>query len=248
MNSALKFFLLFAGLVVAGFLLFGIGGARRTVMVAPVPAVQGPAPVSPRMAPLARATPDPRAPRSASLPPKVVTGNLQAPVAEEGLVITNWEEAIEPVLTNHATADIAKASRLLELFPSLPEEGQEACAQHLSNLVSDEYYPFLGSLLTNAALPEAVLDVLMSDVLNRPNAIKLPALLALARDSTHPKAPEARDILELQLDMDYGEDWALWEQRLQQWLQTEQAQEGQMQPPAFPIDSTTSAPSPQPPQ
>ena len=37
-------------------------------------------------------------------------------------------------------------------------------AQHLSNLLPDEEYPALAQTLTNAHTPEAVLDVLMTDV------------------------------------------------------------------------------------
>ena len=63
-----------------------------------------------------------------------------------------------------------------EMFPNLPEDGKEEVAQHLSNLVADEDYAPLGKLLTDATLPESVLDVLMADVLNRPNAVKLRAV------------------------------------------------------------------------
>ncbi len=56
------------------------------------------------------------------------------------------------------------------------------------------------------------------DVLNRPNSVKLPLLLDLARDPQHPKASEAKDILELFLEEDYGNDWTKWQAKLDQWL------------------------------
>ena len=82
----------------------------------------------------------------------------------------------------------------------------------------DQDYASLVSLLTNSALPEDVLDVLLADALNRPNSVKLPALLDVARDPQNPKAPEARELLQLFLDDDYGNDWATWQSKMQDWL------------------------------
>ena len=47
---------------------------------------------------------------------------------------------------------------------------------------------------------DAVLDVLLEDVFNRPNSVKLPLLLTVARDPQNPKASEAKDVLELFLE------------------------------------------------
>jgi hypothetical protein len=91
-------------------------------------------------------------------------------------------------------------------------------AQHLSNLVANPDYAPLGQMLTNSSMPEAVLDVLMSDVLNRPNSVKLPLLLSVARNDGHAKASEAKDLLELYLEQDYANNWTQWQARMEQWL------------------------------
>jgi hypothetical protein len=114
--------------------------------------------------------------------------------------------------------DTNKVKQLFEIFPRLPEDGQIEVAQHLSNLVPDESYAPLGKLLENAKLPEDVLDVLMADALNRPNSVKLPTLLDVAQNPDNSKAGEAKDLLELYLDEDYGADWSQWRQKLQAWL------------------------------
>ena len=131
--------------------------------------------------------------------------------------IPDWEEKIENILTSEIP-DNEKAKKMLELFPQLSSEAQEEVAHHLSNLVPDEEYAPLGNYLTNSALPEAVLEVLLEDVFNRPNSLKLPILLAVARDSQHPKASEAKDVLELFLEEDYGNDWAKWQAKMDVWL------------------------------
>jgi hypothetical protein len=226
MNNAFKFFVLLAGLLAIGVVLFSGGLVRSAKVVHSMnPAMSTSAP-APAEGPLARPTPDPRAPRLSGPPPAVIQGEkaVTEPVSHN-LVITNWQEPLDQIIADTETDAEAKAANLFHLFPQLPPEGQEACAQHLSNLVPDEHYAALGTLLTNSVLPEPVLDTLMSDVLNRPNNIKLPALLLVAQDARHPKAEEAHDILELQIDGDYGTDWALWEQRVQQWLQAQPMQE-----------------------
>jgi hypothetical protein len=132
-------------------------------------------------------------------------------------LISDWEDKLEDILGSDADEPI-KAQQLLALFPRLPEDGQVEVAQHLSNLVADEAYAPLGKFLTDAKLPEPVLDVLLVDLLNRPNAVKLPLLLEVARDPQHPKAAEAKDLLELYLEEDYGTDWNKWQSKLDQWM------------------------------
>lgn len=166
-----------------------------------------PSPGSNRWAPPAMVRPPPRTVHPAT--------NTQATASN---VLTNWEDRVDTILGSDAD-EAEKARQMLEMFPLLPADGQLEVAQHLSNLVTDENYAPLGALLTNAALPEDVLDVLVSDVLNRPNSLKLPVLLDLAQNPQHPKAGEAKDLLELFLEEDYGDNWTAWQSGVQKWLQ-----------------------------
>jgi len=131
---------------------------------------------------------------------------------------TNWEEQIDDIVGSDEP-DTNKVHQLFALFPKLPPDGQEEAAQHLSNLVDDEDYAPLGEMLKNDKLPEGVLDELLADVLNRPNNLKLPALLAVASDANHVKHDEAKDLLELYLGEDYGTDWNSWGQHMTNWMQ-----------------------------
>jgi hypothetical protein len=131
--------------------------------------------------------------------------------------IAGWEDKVEEILGSTST-DAEKAKQMLELFPMLPQDGQEEVAQHLSNLVLDQDYDLLRKHLIDPDLPEAVLDVLLDDVLNRANSLKLPALLEVARSAHHPKAAEAKDFLELFLEEDYGNDWNKWQVKMEEWL------------------------------
>ena len=141
-----------------------------------------------------------------AIPPKVMPG-----------VIADWDDKINDIL-GPEDDEKDKAKKLIDLFPHLPPEGQEEVAHHLSNLVADEDYAPLSSFVTNSALPEAVLDVFVEDVFNRPNAVKLPLLLDIAQDPQHPRASEAKDVLELFLEEDFGNDWTKWHAKMDQWL------------------------------
>jgi hypothetical protein len=132
--------------------------------------------------------------------------------------IADWEDRVDHILSSNGEAD-AKARQMLEMFPRLPEAGQVEVAQHLSNLLPDQDYPALSQYLTNATTPEPVLEVLVAGLLNRPNAVRLPLLLEIAREQQNPKAKEAHELLALFLEEDFGQDWAQWQAKLQQWLQ-----------------------------
>ena len=131
--------------------------------------------------------------------------------------VTDWEEKLETILGSEGE-ERQKVKQLLELFPRISGEGQVEVAQHLSNLVEDQDYEALQKLLLDARLAEDVLDVLIADILNRPNGIKLPTLLDVARTPGHSKAEEAKDLLELYLEEDYGADWNKWQSSMEQWL------------------------------
>jgi hypothetical protein len=156
--------------------------------------------------------PAPGAARAAIPPPPAAAA---APTATGP--IADWEQRIDDVLTGKED-EAQKAKRLLEIFPHLPPDGQVEAAQHLSNLLPDDQYEALAQTLTNALTSEEVLDVLMTDVLNRPNQIKLSTLLDIARNPAQPKAGEARDVLEVFVDEDYGENWIAWNEAIQKWL------------------------------
>jgi hypothetical protein len=140
------------------------------------------------------------------------------PRPQENL-ITNWDDRLTDILGAKDEDEASKARQLLQMFPHLPEEGQVEVAQHLANLTDDKDFPVLGAYLTNSATSEEVADVLMADLLNRPNNIKLPILLDVARSGPNPEAAsEAKEILALFLDEDYGTDWQTWQTKLHEWL------------------------------
>jgi hypothetical protein len=137
--------------------------------------------------------------------------------ANSANLITDWEDKVDQILSADSKAP-DKAKQMLEVFSRLPEAGQAEVVKHLSNLLPDQDYAPIGQLLLDPQLPGEVLDGLMADVLNRPNRLKLPALLEVARSVQHPKAGDAKEVLGFFLEEDYGDDWAQWQAKLEEWL------------------------------
>ena len=129
-----------------------------------------------------------------------------------------WEKQLDDVLLSDADAN-AKADKILALIPTAPASAQVELSQHLVNMVQDDHYDGAAQLLTNSATPAGVSTVLMNDLLNRNATLKLPMLLAVARDSDHPLNGQARDMLELLLQEDNGTNWDQWGTSINTWLQ-----------------------------
>jgi hypothetical protein len=165
---------------------------------------------------IVRPATQPIQPRPSPVVTGATNGNSTPAKTAPGL-ITDWEEKVDGIISPEGD-EKEKAQKLIDIFPHLPADGQEEVAHHLSNLVADEDYAPLSNFATNSALPEAVLDVFVEDVFNRPNSVKLPVLLDIAQDPQHPRAAEAKDVLELFLEEDFGSDWTKWQAKMAQWL------------------------------
>ena len=206
-----------AGVIVVGVLLGWLGGrgkpSANPQVLTPTPAPHG-APVDNSQA---ASSLEAQAAKNRTHFQSVPSVAAVTPPAPTNL-ITNWEDRLDQILGADGE-DTAKAKELLAMFPRLPEDGKEEVAQHLANLTPDDDYNGLGQYLTNGTLSDSVLDILLSDLLNRPNSVKLPMLYEIARQGDqNPKAGDAKDILQLYLDDDYGDNWAMWQSKMEQWL------------------------------
>ncbi len=133
-------------------------------------------------------------------------------------VSTDWEQRLDDVLLADTNAN-TKADLILALIPTAPASAQVELSQHLVNMVQDDHYDGAAQLLTNAATPAEVSRVLLNDLLNRNNTLKLPMLLAVARDDDHPLKDQARELLELMIQEDNGTNWDQWGASVNTWLQ-----------------------------
>ena len=149
--------------------------------------------------------------------PKADSSEPLAPVTELPPVLAEWEVKIDQVL--RANADEGQtAQMLINMLPTLPKEGQAEAAQHITNLVLDKDYSRILPLVKNPGLAEEVLDVFVTDLMNREDPVKLPVLLDIAKIPNHPHHEEAASDLQIFLDEDNGTDWAKWDTALKSYL------------------------------
>jgi hypothetical protein len=129
-----------------------------------------------------------------------------------------WEEKLEDILLHGGDAN-AQSDQILALMATASPDAQVELSQHLINMTQDDHYDGVAGLLTNADTQKAVSTVLMNDLLNRRNTLKLPMLLAVAENDDHPLKGEAKDLLGVFIQTDYGTNWSQWSGAIDTWLQ-----------------------------
>jgi hypothetical protein len=123
-----------------------------------------------------------------------------------------WEARIRGALETPGAKDSEIARRLFEMMPGLPVEGRVRAAEEaIQRTPSAEYVTVAQPVLANPGTYPPSLIVLFSDLMERPDEVRLPALLAIARNSEHPLAREAQGNLAFVLKQDAGTDWVRWE-------------------------------------
>ncbi len=202
-----------AGVVTVGFIVGNLSGRLAGARSRPV--ADPPTPHPAQVAVVAQAhpatLPSPRE-HQPLLPVAAPTDAPDSPVTAQP---ADWQEQLDAILrTDLDSAD--KARQLLDLYPSLAEDAQVEAAAHIANLLSDADYPAFGRYLADTNTPAPILDILMADIRHRPDSLKLPLLLEVARMPDHPKSADAKDSLTTYLNHDYGADWNLWQQKVAQ--------------------------------
>jgi len=209
---------------------------RRTIAAALAAAVVGGVvafallesspPPPPALMPLAGAAPSaaPRAvegaaaayvPTAAALPLPAQRPAATLAVAEEPA----WQGKIDRILRSNVS-EAQMARMLIGILPTLPEDGQIEAANHIANLLPDSEYDAVRPLLLNASLPESVLSVFFTDLMNRDDSTKLNAFLDIAQSPNHPFHDEALSDLQIYVGDDYGADWTKWKSAVTQYLKT----------------------------
>jgi hypothetical protein len=145
-------------------------------------------------------------------------GAYTVPLTSDGNAAASGSGQVGEVLASSASS-AAKAQALVALFPQLPAAAQPSAARHIVNLLPDDSYASFAGNLTNTNAAGEVRAVIYADLLQRPNAIKLPWLLAIARSPGVSQAGEAAALLQATLREDPGADWEVWSERIRAWLQ-----------------------------
>jgi len=167
--------------------------------------------------------PAPSAPPTiAATAPAVAVATPGAPAA--GSTPPIWENTIDGILRSNVS-ESQMAQLLINVLPTLPEDGQIEAANHIANLLPDSQYSSVRPLLLNASLPESVLSVFFTDLMNRDDTTKLNTFLDIAQIPNHPFQSEAVSDLQIYVGDDYGTDWTKWKTAIADYLKTANAQQ-----------------------
>jgi hypothetical protein len=181
-------------------------------VVSPEPTIPDLPPGPENVASTPKTTPDPVAP------------SIPAPTEPE---ITEDDRRIHEIISsqqdNSLASNTTTAQNLLNLLPTLKPDRQTECAQHIANLLDDREYRRALPIWRNASFNKEVLEVLGTDLMNRSDDVKLPAMLDAAKQPGHPFNEEAKSILNIFLDNDYGTDWTKWDAAIKTFLKDQAA-------------------------
>lgn len=135
---------------------------------------------------------------------------------------TEDDRVIDGILNlKKSETDMAKA--LMDAFPKLTKAGQEEAMAHILNFLDDAHYDIALKTLLNPKTHADVLELMLTDLHSRDDAVKLPTLLKIAKTQGHPLREDAAVSLEVFLDEDFKEDWAKWQAAIDQYLAAQKA-------------------------
>jgi hypothetical protein len=123
-----------------------------------------------------------------------------------------WEQQLAAAAARGRDA-AGRAREIFALLPQLPEEALATAAeQAVERLPDADYTSIAQPVILNPQTHGQVLSVLFADMMERPDGITLPALLAIARDPVHPFAAAAADNLRLLVGAEFGTDRSKWDE------------------------------------
>ncbi len=156
-----------------------------------------------------------------SVPPTEV--EPEAHISPEGLdwKSRDWEASVEEIVASQQSPEL-KIDNLVRLMFSLPREGQVEIAHNLVEIGAGKADDTLAALLFSTNLHETVTSVLLSEMVKRPDAMRLPLLLDLTDVEGHPNQAEALELLELLLGQQHGQNREHWQLAIHQKLQNEE--------------------------
>lgn len=166
----------------------------------------------------------------------VAEGAIRAEEPDQELL--PWELSINKLLDSDDENNKV-AAELALILPTLPLEGQVEAVQHMVNLTEDDKYIVASNMLLNPGTHPELREVLLADVLDRPNSVKLPVLLAVMAVPGHPSLAEAHRSLREVLGSDFGISSAAWSAPVQSFLAREADEEAKAEAEAEAQDQKT---------
>lgn len=123
--------------------------------------------------------------------------------------VREWEALTDEVVSKESNESIPdRARRVKEGLKKVPESERDVALQSLLNLVEDEEFAILDTILFDKAEPKEVIEAIFDDMLNRPEELKQGYIIKIAQDREHPMFADAMHILTVTTDMPETEEEA----------------------------------------
>ncbi|MEI6714294.1 MAG: hypothetical protein WCO60_11115 [Verrucomicrobiota bacterium] len=151
-----------------------------------------------------------RAQDGAKVSAPAVSGDTQKAILNTSAEISPWEKALSDAIDSSEDHSVICA-KLIEMLKTASAPAQGVIAKHITNLANDTDFEKLIPYLSDQSMGKTFHEVVAADLLNRPDAIKLPNLLKVASQSWHPLQQKSLEFLRILTQEDAGEDWAQWE-------------------------------------
>lgn len=129
-----------------------------------------------------------------------------------------WEIEVDNILSGDEEEKVV--SQLLSALPRLNGSGQAAAVSHLTNLLGDEDYQPLADVALEQTVGDEALEVIMLDMFNREEEVKLPFFVDLLEKPNHPFHDDAREVLLSVIGHDAPDhDREGWDEAITEWLE-----------------------------
>jgi hypothetical protein len=155
------------------------------------------------------------APPAANVSPTSLATGVEPPSGPPpvalGTAPLDWERQLAGTVRQPPNP-AAKARAIFASLPKLPDEALGVAAETaIANLPDADYVAVVIPVVTDPHTHGQAMSVLFADLMERPDPIAMPALLAIARNPAHPFAASALDNLQLLLGQNHGSEWPQWE-------------------------------------
>ncbi len=128
------------------------------------------------------------------------------PATDAEQAVAAWDALIDQAAEEQEAPTADQAQRVKEAFDRLEEHDKMEAIHTALNLLPDEQFLLLHGILFNKQEDPDILDDIFSDMLNRPEEIKVPVMKVLMADKSHPMFVEAARILDVTGELDDLQD------------------------------------------
>jgi len=115
--------------------------------------------------------------------------------------VEKWDELVDGIVELEGELSDDRCLQLKRAFNKIQEGDKRDAIRYSLNLIPDDKFVAVVSILFDKSQPEEILNLIFSDALNRDEEVKVPLMREIRKDKTHPMFFESARILDV-IDVD----------------------------------------------